>query len=65
MRTNAPAVDGRANTAVVAAVAEAFGVSASSVRIVLGQTARSKVLELDVDDENGARILAGLLAHSD
>lgn len=46
-----PAVDGAANAAVLAAVAEAFGLRRSAVRLVNGHTARTKVLELDADPE--------------
>lgn len=42
----APATEGRANAAVVAAVAEALGVRSRTVRIVSGAGARSKVLEI-------------------
>ena len=61
---NAPPVDGAANTAVVAAVAEAFGVRKSRVSVVSGHTARTKVLALDVADEDEEAIrtrLNGLL----
>ncbi len=42
----APAVDGKANAAVIAALADAFGVPKRSVRIVRGETSRSKVVEI-------------------
>ena len=38
---------GRANKAVVAAIAEAVGVPKSSVAIVRGRTSRDKLLEID------------------
>ena len=41
-----PPREGRANAAVVRAVARFFGVPVSSVRIVHGLTGRSKVLEV-------------------
>jgi len=43
----APPVDGAANEAVVAAVAELVGVPRRSVRIVGGASARTKRLEVD------------------
>lgn len=43
----APPVDGKANEACVRFLAEAVGVSASRVRIVLGLTSRTKVIEIE------------------
>jgi len=43
----APPVDGKANEACVRLVAERLGVPASRVRIVTGQTSRTKVLEIE------------------
>ena len=40
------AIDGKANRAIEYAFAEYFGVSASHVRIVAGQTAKEKVVEV-------------------
>ena len=45
----APAVDGRANTAVVTALADALGVRPRQVTIVRGQTARTKLVEFPDD----------------
>lgn len=56
----ARAVDGRANAAVVDAVAEAFGVRRSAVRLVRGATARDKLLEVDLPDDEGAQRLTTL-----
>ena len=42
----APPVDGRANDACVALLAEAFGISRSSVEIVSGQSSRNKVVRV-------------------
>ena len=42
----APAREGRANDAVVRAVARFFGVRVSAVRIVHGATSRSKIIEI-------------------
>lgn len=44
----APAVEGKANAAVCAAVAAAFGVRPRAVRLVHGERSRDKVIELDV-----------------
>jgi uncharacterized protein (TIGR00251 family) len=46
VRVQAPAVDGKANDAVVAAMADVLGVSKSDVRVVAGQTSRTKTLEI-------------------
>lgn len=55
----APAVDGRANEAVVAALARAFGVQRGSVSIVRGSRSRTKVVEVTGAD---AGVLHALLA---
>ena len=41
-----PPVEGRANAAVVKALAEYFGVSQLNVRIISGYTSRSKIVEI-------------------
>lgn len=41
-----PPVQGRANAAIVKALADYFGVSISQVRIVSGHTSRQKVIEV-------------------
>lgn len=46
---NAPAVDGRANDAVVAALAEALGLRRADVEIVSGHTGRTKVVRVAAD----------------
>lgn len=43
----APPVDGKANEACVRFLAELAGVPASRVRIVTGQTSRTKVVEIE------------------
>ena len=45
-RVHAPPVKGAANEAVVAVPADALGVPKGSVRIVSGETSRSKVVEV-------------------
>lgn len=42
----APAVDGRANAAVLVAVAQALGVRRDDVRLVRGERARTKLLDV-------------------
>lgn len=51
---NAPAVDGRATSAVIEAVARALGVRPREVELVSGTTSRVKVLE--VPDACAARL---------
>jgi uncharacterized protein (TIGR00251 family) len=43
----APPVDGKANQACIRFIAELAGVAASRVRIVLGLTSRTKVVEIE------------------
>lgn len=43
---NAPPQEGRANEAVVELLAEHFGVSKSSIRLVRGQTSKKKLFEI-------------------
>lgn len=57
----ARAVEGRANAAVVAAVAEAFGLSNSRVSLVAGERGRDKIVELEGADDALATRLAELL----
>jgi uncharacterized protein (TIGR00251 family) len=47
VRVSAPAVEGRANRAVVKALAVALGVRPSAVTVVSGASARDKVIEID------------------
>ncbi len=55
---NAPPVEGAANDAVVAAVADALGIRPRQIALISGHTARSKVLEVQVADEASATALA-------
>jgi uncharacterized protein len=60
VRVSAPAVDGRATAAALAAVAAAFGVRPQAVRLVTGATSRTKVVEVDGADQTALdRLLAG------
>ncbi len=54
-------VDGAATAAVCDAVADAFGVRPRRVSVVAGERSRTKVLEVDVDDAAGRRLLLALL----
>lgn len=57
----APAVDGRATEAALAALADAVGVRRRAVRLVRGRTSRDKVVEIDGSDPP-AEVLAARLA---
>lgn len=58
----APASDGRANDALVAALAEAFGVPRSAVRVVSGAISRTKVVDIDLaTGRDGSAKLTALL----
>jgi len=46
VRVNAPPVDGAANDAVIAALAEALDVPKRDIRIAAGATSRNKSLEI-------------------
>lgn len=46
VRVSAPAVDGRATSAALAAVAEAFGVRRRDVTLVSGAASRTKILDV-------------------
>ena len=51
VRVRAPAADGKANAAVLDALADALGVRPRSLRLVGGASSRTKVVELvDVDE---------------
>ena len=58
VRLHAPPVDGAANEALVALVADRLGVPTRSVRIVAGAAARAKTLEIDGTTEAAVRALA-------
>jgi hypothetical protein len=59
VRVAAPAVDGRATEAALAAVAAAFGVRRQSVALVTGSTSRTKIIDVpDADPTTLTRLLA-------
>lgn len=60
VRVQAPPVDGAANDAVIAVLAQALGVPARAVHIAAGQTGRQKLV--DVDGLDAATAQARLLA---
>ncbi|HEX5533691.1 MAG TPA: DUF167 domain-containing protein [Actinomycetales bacterium] len=60
VRVTARAVDGAANEAALAAVAEALGVRRRQVVLVSGATSRTKVVEVDADDERVGAALESL-----
>jgi uncharacterized protein (TIGR00251 family) len=60
VRVTAPPADGKANAAVCKTVARAVGVAPTRVRVVRGESARTKTLEIDDVDESQARRLLGL-----
>jgi uncharacterized protein YggU (UPF0235/DUF167 family) len=57
VRVTERAVDGRANRACEAAIAAALGVPRRGVRIVVGESSRSKVVEVDGADPAAVRAL--------
>jgi uncharacterized protein YggU (UPF0235/DUF167 family) len=57
VRVAAPAVDGRATEAALAALAEALGVRRRSVTLVTGSTSRTKVVDVEGGDPDRVRDL--------
>ncbi len=57
VRVTAPPVEGAANEAVVEVLAEALGVPRRMVRIVAGDAARNKVVEVDGVSAEAVRAL--------
>ena len=55
IRTHAPPVDGRANQAVCALIAERLKVPRTAVRIVRGESARDKLVRIDGFTADDAR----------
>jgi uncharacterized protein len=56
---SARAVDGKATEAALAAVAGAFGIRRSGVRLVSGAASRTKIVDIDAGDP---QVLTALLA---
>ena len=62
---SAPAVDGRANDAVIRALADALGVPSREVEILGGHTARTKIVAVnDAAEDLDARWSALIGAHA-
>lgn len=59
VRVSAPAVDGRATEAALAAVASAFGVRRRAVTLVSGATSRTKVIDVAGADQGALDRLLG------
>jgi uncharacterized protein len=59
VRVSAPAVDGRATEAALAAVAAAFGVRRDAVTLVTGRTSRTKVVDVAGGDPHRLADLLG------
>ncbi|MBL9152012.1 MAG: DUF167 domain-containing protein [Verrucomicrobiales bacterium] len=56
IRLQAPPVDGKANEALTACLADAFGVPKRAIRIVRGTKDRLKLVEIDGLDEAALRV---------
>ena len=46
VRLNAPAIDGKANSALIEVLAEHFGVKKNKIRIIKGEKSRNKIVEI-------------------
>ena len=60
VRVTAPPVDGKANAAVCALLAQAAGMPKGAVRVVRGETSRDKLVLIDGADEPAVRAALGL-----
>jgi uncharacterized protein (TIGR00251 family) len=60
VRVTAPPESGKANAAVCRLVAKALGVPKSAVRVVRGESARDKLLEVDGADAAAVTALRGV-----
>lgn len=49
---NAPAVEGKANKALIEILADYFQVRKSSIKIIRGEKAREKVIELNISSQS-------------
>jgi uncharacterized protein (TIGR00251 family) len=59
LRLAAPAVEGRANEALVEFIADALGVPRSGVRVVKGASGRRKTVLVAAPQTDPARLIAG------
>lgn len=64
VRLQAPPVEGAANDALVALIADRLGLPKRAVRVVNGATSRSKTLEIEGTTEAAVRALAAPTATS-
>ena len=55
VRVRAPALDGRANEAILSALAEAVGLRPRQVRLRRGERSREKLVEIDLDSPDELR----------
>lgn len=60
VRVKAAPEGGKANAVVCAAIAKSIGVSKSSVSVYRGDTARTKLIELDCEEEEVREWMSGL-----
>ncbi len=58
VRVTAPPVDGAANAAIQRLIARRLGVAKGSVRIVAGETSKTKTIEVDGVSPDAVRALA-------
>jgi uncharacterized protein len=61
---SARAVDGKATEAALAAVAGAFAVRRSAVRLVSGAASRTKIVDIDAGDPHVLAVLLAALARN-
>ncbi len=64
VRVAAKPVGGKANEAVQQALAKAFGLNRAQVKLIAGGVGRSKLVELEGEEESLGVILTGLLRAS-
>ena len=63
IRIAAPAVDGKANTALLAFIADAFAVPRKQVTLVRGESSRHKIVEVRGSQVFPANVIATAAAH--
>jgi uncharacterized protein len=61
VRIAAPAIEGRANDALVAFVADSLGIKRSAVRLAKGAAGRDKVMAVDLEADELERRLAACM----